>query len=109
MRIDSLFALRSGGVRLPDGQPATLEMQELGRLRVPPGSLGICDPIWLQAPVVLSIPPGDHRVLTTIARVPESYDLMSRPGYLSLVISDRPTTSVHPGVFEEGGPDGHGT
>lgn len=102
MRIDGLFALRSGGVRLPDGQPATLEMHELGRLRVPSGRLGICDPIWLHAPGVLSIPPGDHRVVATIARVPESYDLKSRPGYLSLVISDRPTTSVHPGVFEEG-------
>lgn len=103
MRIDGLFALRSGEVLLPDGQPAILEMHEFGRLRVPSGRLGVCDPIRLQAPGVLSIPPGDHRVVATIARVPESYDLAkNRPGYLSLVISDRPTTSVHPAVFEEG-------
>lgn len=106
MRIDGLFALRSGGVRLPDGQPAILETHELGRLRVPSGRLGVCDPIWLQTPGVLSIPPGDHRVVATIARVPESYDLAeNRPGYLSLVISDQPTATVQPAQFEEGSVD----
>lgn len=102
MHIDGLFALRAGEVLLPDGQPATLEVHELGHLRVPSGRLGICDPVWLQTPGVLSIPPGDHRVVATIARVPEHYDLAEqRPGYLSLVLSDRPTASVHPAVFEE--------
>lgn len=103
MRIDGLFALRAGRVRLPDGQPTTLELHELGWLRVPSGKLAVCDPIRLQAPGVLSIPPGDHRVVATIARVPESYDLATnRPGYLSLVISEEPTASVHPAVFLEG-------
>lgn len=102
MHIDGLFALRSGEVLLPDGQPAILEVHELGRLRVPSGRLGVCDPIWLEKPGVLMIPPGDHRVVATIARVPESYDLAtSRPAYLSLIISDQPSASVHPAVFEE--------
>lgn len=104
MRTDGLYALRSGEVQLPDGQPATLEVHELGRLRVPSGRLGVCDPIWLQTPAVMSIPAGDHRVVATVARVPEHYDLAEqRSAYLSLVIADRPTASVHAAVFEEGG------
>lgn len=111
MRIDGMFALRSGVFRLPDGQPSTFEAHELGRLRVPSGRLGVCDPIWLQSTGVLRIPPGDYRVVATIARVPENYDPAERrSGYLSLVISDRPSTSVHPAVFEDasiGSPDRH--
>lgn len=108
MRIDDLFALRTGGVRLPDGQPATLETHELGRLRVPSGKLAICDPIRLETPGVLSIRPGDYRVVTTIALVPESYDLgMKRPAYLSLIVSENPTVSVHPAVFEESAIESH--
>lgn len=103
MRLDAFFALHSGAVLLPDGQPATLEVHDLGWLRVPSGKLGVCDPLRLQDPGVAPIPAGDYRVVATIARVPESYDLaMDRPAYLSLVISDRPIASVHPAAFEEG-------
>lgn len=104
MRTDGLFALRSGPVKLPDGESAKLEVHQLGQLRVPSGRLGVCDPLRLEALGVLSIPPGDHRAVATIARVPEEYDVAERrTGYLSLVISDRPTASVHPAVFAEGG------
>lgn len=108
MNIDGFFALRQGAVLLPDGEPAMLEVHEIGLLRVPSGRVGICDPIFLKSPQVLQIPPGDHRVVVTIARVAERYDLATyRMGYLSLIVSDQPTVSVHPAVFEEGRIDWH--
>lgn len=106
MRLDGFFALRAGAVSLPDGEPATLQVHELGVLRVPSGRLAVCDTIWLEAPDVLPVPPGDYRAVATIARVAESYDPTERrEAYLSLLISDQPTTSVHPAVFEEGSID----
>lgn len=101
MRIDGLFSLRSGEVLLPDGQPATLEVTELGTLRVPSGRLAVCDALWLQFPNVVPIPPGDHPVAVTIARVPEHYEYRGcREVSLSLILSEEPTVSVHPAVFE---------
>ncbi|MGP9528740.1 hypothetical protein [Glutamicibacter sp. AOP5-A2-18] len=101
MRADGLLALQTGVFRLPDGQPATFETFEFGKLRVSSGQLAISDPLLLQTPSVLSIPPGDYKVVATIAQVPESYDLaLSRPAYLSLVLSDQPTVSVAPATFE---------
>ena len=106
MRLDGFFALKTGAVSLPDGEPATLEVHELGVLRVSSGRLAVCDTIWLEAPDVLPVPPGDYRAVATIARVAESYDLAERrEAYLSLLISDRPTVSVHPAVFEAGSVD----
>lgn len=101
MRSDGLFALRSGEVLLPGGQPATLEVLEVGQLRVPSGKLAVCDAMWLQHPNVLPVPRGDHRVAATIARVPAHYDYSeSRAVSLSMVFSDQPSVSVHPAVFE---------
>lgn len=101
MRADGLLALQTGVFRLPDGQPATFETFELGKLRVPSGRLAISDPLLLQTPGVLSIPPGDYEIVATIAQVPESYDLaLSRPAYLSLVLSEQPTAAVGPAAFE---------
>jgi len=101
---DGLFALRTGVFRLPDGQPATLETHVLGTLCVRSGKLALCDPLYLQDPGLLTIPPGDYKVVATIARVPESYALaMSRPAYLSLMLSGEPTASIRPAVFATGG------
>lgn len=75
MHLDEFYALRTGRVFLPDREPATLEAHELGLLRVPSGRLGVCDPIWLDTPDVLPVPAGDHKVVVTMARVAENYDL----------------------------------
>ncbi|UTT38633.1 hypothetical protein NMP99_11325 [Glutamicibacter mishrai] len=106
MYVDQLFALRSGVFRLPDGQPARFKAHELGELHIRSGIAAVCDPLLLQTPGMINVPAGDHRVVATIAHVPESYDYsLSRSAYLSLVISDEPTVSVAPAQFLQTGLD----
>jgi len=102
MRGDRFFAMRTGVHRLPDGQPARFEKYELGSLRVGSGKLALSDPIFLQNTGVVTIPAGDYDVVATIAHVPESYDYgLTRPAYLSLVLSGEPTDSIAPVKFDE--------
>lgn len=106
MDLSKFFALRSGPVSLPDGEPAELEVIDLGVLRVPSGRLAICDVVWLEIPLIVPVPPGDYTVKFTRARVDENYDYAGRRyAYLSLVISDAPTVTVEGAVVEPGSID----
>ena len=100
---DRFFALREGECELPDGEPAQLVVLRLGELRVRSGRLGVSDALRLAEPLVVPVPPGDHPLLLTIARVDESYDLaMNREACLSLVLSDEPTASIEAAPVEAG-------
>lgn len=101
MDLQRFFALRSGEVALPDGEPAELIVEDLGTLKVPSGRLGICDAVWLEYPIVASMPPGNHTVFLTSAIVSEDYDIRpKREAYLSVMCSNEPTVFVGPAEIE---------
>ncbi|QIM17181.1 DUF4241 domain-containing protein [Leucobacter insecticola] len=76
-------------------------MEELGTLRVPSGRLAISDAIWLETPLVVSVPPGSYAVRLTSAILPERYELREkREAYLSVVFSEEPTVSLAPAVVD---------
>ncbi|MBL3686094.1 DUF4241 domain-containing protein [Leucobacter zeae] len=101
MDLAQFFAGRTGAARLPDGQAAVLESVDLGMLRVRSGRLALCDAIWLEAPLVVPVPPGEYRVGLTRAAVPETYAITGhRDAYLSIVLSDSPTVRIEPARVE---------
>lgn len=101
MDLQQFFALRTGEIALPDGQPAELIVEELGALRVPSGRLAICDAIWLECPIIVPIPSGNHAVRLTSAIVPETYDVREkREAYLSVICSEAQSVTVGPAEVE---------
>lgn len=88
--LTTFFALREGPATQPDGGSCRLTVHELGLLRVPSGRLGACDPfVLLDDPAVEEVPPGDHRVVLTLADVsPNGDGSHPREAYLSVVVSD---------------------
>lgn len=103
LRLERFFALREGAHLLPDGEPTALVPVHLGELQVGSGRLGICDILAFEMPLVVPVTAGSYPLVLTLAEVAESYDLRkSRDAYLSLVLSDEPSTSVEPAPVEAG-------
>lgn len=101
MDLQRFFALAHGAVNLPDGEPAELDVQALGTLKVPSGRLAIADTTALNDSVVVPIPAGEYPVVLTTALVSEAYDLRkSREAYVSVVLSDAEAVSVAPAVVD---------
>lgn len=92
----TFYALRPGPATQPDGAPCRLTVHDLGTLRVSSGRLGACDPfVFLDDPAVEDVPPGDHRVVLTLADVSDAGDgSHPREAYLSVVLSDQPAASA---------------
>lgn len=101
MDLQRFFALRTGPVALPDGEPAELVIHDLGTLRVASGQLAIADTTALEDPVIVPIPEGKYSVKLTVAKVREGYDLAGkREAYMSLVLSEVETVSVAPAAVD---------
>ncbi|KQO62850.1 DUF4241 domain-containing protein [Curtobacterium sp. Leaf261] len=96
MDIADFHALRPGNAPSPDGSTVVLSVRELGTVRVPSGHLGACDPfVALDTPLVVEVPPGDHRVVVTIADVSSEHDGSHlREAYLSVIVADGDVASV---------------
>jgi hypothetical protein len=96
MDLADFYALQTATAPLLGERDVKLSVVDLGVLRVPSGLLGASDPyVELDEGVVIPIPPGDYPVRVTIADVSEEQDgSHPREAYLSVVLSDSPTTTV---------------
>lgn len=102
--MSGFWAMQSGWVETD--RLYRTEVFDCGRLRLPSGKLGVCDPfVNLDDPLVVELPPGDYPVLSTIADVSEQHDGSHfREAYLSLLLSDAPIDRVA-GFVPPGAPD----
>lgn len=101
MELQRWHAMKPGPVQLPDGEPAELVVEDLGLLQVRSGCLAVAYTTLLDAPLVLQIPPGSHRVLRTTAIVDETYDWVTRrDAYVSIILSDEETVTLEPAALE---------
>lgn len=101
MDLEQVHALRAGPANLPDGEPAEVFVRDHGALLVRSGRLGIAEALRLEHPLVVSIPPGEYPVRTTMVRLDESYAYpRERFAYLSLVLGDAPATAIGPARIE---------
>lgn len=101
MEIQRFFAGRTGSYSLPDGEPASFVVHDIGRLKLSSGRLAIGETSSLGSPVVVNVPPGEYRVEVTSAEVDEYYDISeSRFAYVSVLLSENEPVSIEPALVE---------
>lgn len=102
MEMQQMYALRTGPVQLPDGEPAELIIEDLGVLHVRSGRLALAYTTLLEMPIVVPIAPGSYSVMRTTAAVDNTYEYSGRrDAYVSVVLSGEPAVSVEPAVIDE--------
>src|SRR5690606_40938826 len=96
--VERLF---QAGTRLPTTNQtvATVEVRDVGQLRMPTGQLVVCDPAFLRwpedsPPFTVSVPPGSYPVRLSVAR------WVGQPAHVRvagarLAVSEEPVHSRH--------------
>ncbi|MFT0848957.1 DUF4241 domain-containing protein [Actinomycetaceae bacterium L2_0104] len=101
------YAMRTGVATQLDGEPATLRVVELGRLRVASGLLEASDPfVTLGDGPVFEVAPGSYEAFVTVADVSAEQDgSHEREAYLSLVLGEGVVSAVEAAASVRGVPE----